>query len=665
MKTLSFGSPETCNPEVAILIKTSGLNQNKIENSYILPLGLNPNKFMAWELSYETPKKVSAKYAKSYISELLPDIADKGIKILLVTDGAYFKYLTGAKKADPFYGEMLPCSIEGYEYMSVFLSLNFQALVYNPLLQGKMDRSLSALKKHLTGQSAISKKDIIKYSYYPKTKEEIVKVFTGLHQHETLTCDIEALSLEFWNAGISTIGFAWSKHEGVAMAVDRNTDKEFGSDNLIKAFIRNQLKHFLETYKGTLIFHNASYDMKVLVYELWMANLSDYAGMQEGIFILTRDFQDTKLITYLATNNAIENKLGLKEQSAEFTGNYAEDVTDTSIIPIQDLLEYNLMDCCATWYVAEKHWPTLVAENQHYCYNNIMKPSVKSLLAMELCGMPINPVKVQEAKKQLSDITEGHLDFFRNNHHIKEVHYQLLVKKAEKCTAKAKKKIYTPEDSAVRKDLEEFNPGSGNQVQYLLYDYFGLPVIDLTDTKQPATGGKTLKKLINHTDNQDIIEIVKHLTGYADASIILSTFIPAFENAQQLPNGSWRLFGNFNLGGTQSLRLSSSNPNLQNLPSGSVFGKLIKNCFESEKDWLYVGSDFDALEDKGNALLTRDPNKLKVYTDGYDGHALRAFAYFSEQMPDIIPGDVTSINSIKKRYEEARQKSKAPTFALT
>ena len=105
--------------------------------------------------------------------------------------------------------------------------------------------------------------------------------------------------------------------------------------------------------------------------------------------------------------------------------------------------------------------------------------------------------------------------------------------------------------------------------------------------------------------------------------------------------------------------------NLQNLPSGSVFGKLIKNCFESEKDWLYVGSDFDALEDKGNALLTRDPNKLKVYTDGYDGHALRAFAYFSEQMPDIIPGDVTSINSIKKRYEEARQKSKAPTFALT
>ncbi len=43
----------------------------------------------------------------------------------------------------------------------------------------------------------------------------------------------------------------------------------------------------------------------------------------------------------------------------------------------------------------------------------------------------------------------------------------------------------------------------------------------------------------------------------------------------------------------------------------------------------------DSLESKINALLTRDENQLKVYTDGYDGHALRAFAYFSEQMPDI------------------------------
>jgi hypothetical protein len=50
---------------------------------------------------------------------------------------------------------------------------------------------------------------------------------------------------------------------------------------------------------------------------------------------------------------------------------------------------------------------------------------------------------------------------------------------------------------------------------------------------------------------------------------------------------------------------------------------------------LLVGLDFASLEDKISALTTKDPNKLKVYTDGYDGHSLRAFAYFGILMPDI------------------------------
>lgn len=560
MQPILFGSSDQSKPEIAILIKSTGLNRAKLENHYIKPLGLDPNLFMAWELHYDTPKKVSAKHAKEYLNDLLPELYHHKVKILFVTDGTYFKYLTGAKKVEPYYGEVLPCNIKDYEHLQVILSTNFQTLVYNPLLQGKMDRSLDALKKHLTGQAITKEKDIIHKAAYPITKVEIKEAFEGLHKHAALTCDIEALSLEFWNAGVSTIAFAWSKHEGLAIAVDRSRQSEFGFINPLQAATRYYLKRFLETYEGTLIFHNANYDMKVLVYELWMTDLSDHVGMQDGIFTLTRNFHDTKLITYLATNNAIKNSLGLKENSAEFTGNYAEDTTDTSKIPIKDLLVYNLKDCLATWFVAEKHWPTLIQDRQERAYNEVMKPSVKSLLAMELCGMPINPVKVQKAKKQLSDIVNTHLAFFKTNQHIKEVHYQLLQIKAKKCTAKAKQKVYSIDDSVVRKDLEEFNPGSDLQVQYLLYEYFGLPIIDLTDAKQPATGGKTLKKLINHTKDKDIIEIIKNLRGYADASIILNTFIPAFENAQQLPDGNWRLYGNFNLGGTQSLRLSSSKP---------------------------------------------------------------------------------------------------------
>lgn len=64
-----------------------------------------------------------------------------------------------------------------------------------------------------------------------------------------------------------------------------------------------------------------------------------------------------------------------------------------------------------------------------------------------------------------------------------------------------------------------------------------------------------------------------------------------------------------------------------------------------------------------SGLTTKDPNRLKVYTDGYDGHCLRAYAYFKDEMTGI-EDTVASINSIKHKYPHLRQDSKAPTFAL-
>lgn len=74
---------------------------------------------------------------------------------------------------------------------------------------------------------------------------------------------------------------------------------------------------------------------------------------------------------------------------------------------------------------------------------------------------------------------------------------------------------------------------------------------------------------------------------------------------------------------------------MQNIPSGSTHAKPIKQCFKPPKGWLFLGADFSSLEDRINALLTKDRNKLKVYTDGYDGHSLRAHSYWGHLMPRI------------------------------
>ena len=67
------------------------------------------------------------------------------------------------------------------------------------------------------------------------------------------------------------------------------------------------------------------------------------------------------------------------------------------------------------------------------------------------------------------------------------------------------------------------------------------------------------------------------------------------------------------------------------------FGKLIKSCFgfQDHVRKIFAGLDFASLEDRISALTTKDPNKIRVYTDGFDGHCLRAYSYYGESMPDI------------------------------
>lgn len=161
-------------------------------------------------------------------------------------------------------------------------------------------------------------------------------------------------------------------------------------------------------------------------------------------------------------------------------------------------------------------------------------------------------------------------------------------------------------------------------------------------------------------------KVLKALIEIADVSIILANFIEAFHKYGIMKDDGRRyLHGNFKLGGTVSGRLSSSKPNLQNIPSsGTQYAKLVKSIFEAPEGWILAGADFSSLEDRISALTTKDPNKLKVYTDGYDGHCLRAFSYFGDQMPDI-KDTVSSINSIEDKYGKLRQRSKGPTFLLT
>lgn len=73
---------------------------------------------------------------------------------------------------------------------------------------------------------------------------------------------------------------------------------------------------------------------------------------------------------------------------------------------------------------------------------------------------------------------------------------------------------------------------------------------------------------------------------------------------------------------------------IRNHPDYYTIKDEFEQTYTKETGWVFVGADSSSLEDRIITLLTKDTNRLKVYTDGYDGHCLRAYTYFKEYMPD-------------------------------
>lgn len=641
------------------------IRREEMIKTYLLPNDLSMEDFIFIELhSAPGKKKTPAREIKEFIQQELQQVLDDAeTQYIICTDSDYFKILTKEAKAEANLGYVCD-SVWGKQ--KVIYTPSYRQVFYDPpVVKAKIAQGMDALLNHIRGQYAEPGQGIIEFEAYPDTPEKIKAWLDQLlEMNKPLAIDIEAFGLKHYNAGIGTITFCWSKTQGIAFNVDYEpipgaTEAPYGRINR-NDIVRNLLREFFIKYTQRQMYHNISYDVYILIYQLFMDNLIDTEGLLHGMDIMLRNWDCTKLITYLATNSCAGNHLSLKDQAQEYAGNYAQDdIKDIRLIPNEQLLRYNLIDGLCTWYTYEKHWDTLVADDQLDVYNNIFKPACEDIIQMQLTGMPMNMETVNKVAEEMETDRNQALKTIRESNLMKNFTLMLRQEWVDDKNAKLKKKQVTLADCDI-----EFNPNSGPQLQKLLFDYIGLPVLGLTKSKQPATDGDTIKALRTHTQSEDVKELLNALIDYKLVDKIITSFIPAFRNAQPGPDGWHYLFGNLNLGGTVSGRLSASEPNLQTIPSGSKYAKKIKKCFEAPPGWIFCGLDFASLEDRISALTTKDPQKLKVYTDGYDGHSLRAYAYFGEQMPDI-EDTVESINSIQHKYKSLRSDSKAPTFLLT
>ena len=579
------------------------------------------------------------------VEGLLQELSSINTEYLVTSDAAFWKKLTKKRKVTGLMGYVLPCTIKNYEHMQV---------VYAPPLllhdRSGFDAAIQTAVDHWQGnyQEPGSEVVVTKLRTLPEIKQWLLA-----NVQTPLAADLETFSLKHWSSGIGSIAFATSSYEAVAFLIDLSTEKET---------IRTWLRQWFEARNAWTLWHNATFDAYILTYQLWMKSLRDFPGLRVGLQHATRGIECSKIISYLALNSAQEISLKLKDLAQEFLGDWAvDDITDITKIDVEELLEYNGRDACAAFWTYEQHKPTMVADQQEEVYETLLKPAMTDVIEMQIVGIPFSMKRVKRVHRFLTAFQEKALRTVLDSSAAAATGLLLAERWAIKRNSELKKKRVTAADWK-----ESFNVGSDKQLAVMLYEVMGLPVIETTKSGAPATDGDTLEALVNHTTDPEQIAVMKAMLDWRDAQKLLTAFFPALLSSPQAEDGWHYLCGSYNIGGTLSCRLSSSGPNMQNQPSsGARFAKVYKYMFVAPPGWVFVGADFNALEDRIDALKTKDPNKLKVYTDGFDGHSWRACFYFSDKIHGIDIHDPVSVKTVGKLFPAERQDSKAPYFALT
>jgi DNA polymerase-1 len=474
MRYISFVDKDTYS--TALLIKDSSFSSKEIQENYLIDW----QDTICFSLAYEN-NKAPVKLIKESLGSIIKACNHLKVTHILVCDANYFKVLTKKTKAEPYYGSVCRSFDDQF---NVILAPNYQALFYNPSLQSKIDLAVSTLKSSLTGSHIELGVGIIHYEEYPDTLEDLQECLQKLHNRSVLTCDIETQGLHLSEADIVSISFAWSQHEGVAF--------------LVLPEVKPILRDWFDSYKGRLIFHNATFDVTQLIYRLFMKDYLDYEGLLHGLDVFS-NIDDTKIIAYLATNSCAGNELSLKKLALPFAGNYAllDDETDVTKIPTPELLRYNLTDTLATWYVYNQYYPKMVEDDQLKIYQEIMLPSIRSIIHMQLIGFPMDKDQIYKTDIELSNISKHWKKVLSSSPIVKKYEWELQVKAYKKKNSELKTKVIP-----ISEFKTQFNPNSGNQVSGLLYEYMGLPVIETTDTGLPSTDGDTLNTLFNRLINE-------------------------------------------------------------------------------------------------------------------------------------------------------------------
>jgi len=638
---------------------------NFLLSKLIQPLGLDVSVLAFGGLFVPDKGKIKKAELDVELKILHEYCLNEGINIVAIGNSDYYQGLTGDKKMMLNIGRTLD-GIKEFVGIQIVPILNPVILNMFPERSKELNRGISVVKNLISGDytDPVVTLDL--------SMNDILNNATDLFQHlkhwkdePELYVDIETTGLRWYEDKLLTMSFARNDKEAFCIAIHEKYHSKEEYTKIVRV-----LKAFFTQYKGKLVGHNwVGFDQAFITHEI-MRESNFNVPHEELVNMVT--MEDSMLLAYVLYNSTERPSIGLKELAFSFMGEYDADVDQKNLYntDLYKVALYNNYDVIATCRI----WKQLQEEEKaetlplFSVYEEIKNIGI-SLLKMKMNGLRVNKYKVSESVEELSVLVKKDIEKFRMRPIIIEAEEYLAKRRFSKynATLKTKKKY-----ADCKEDFyEPFNPGSPTQKQFLFFEMMNLPVVKTSKTsKLPSTDKDVVSEWMELDLQKDHMEILELISEIQTADKVNSTYLKVFESsALEVSPNHWKVFANFNQCGTVSGRLSSSGGlNFQNLPSNSVYGPLVKKLLIADDGFIIGAVDYSALEDRLIAVEANDPNKLRVFTDGIDGHSLNAYAYFRDRLEErgifIDIDSADSINRIKKEAPDLRQEGKSVTFGL-
>ncbi len=388
--------------------------------------------------------------------------------------------------------------------------------------------------------------------------------------------DTETTSLDPMKAEIVGVSFSLEESKALYIPIDhKNLNTE-----ITKKYLVNFLSEIFSTKSLTVICQNIKYEMNVL--------------RKYSINFLCK-YHDTMIMSYVYNSNGKHDLSTLSSKYLNHESISYEDVVGRGTkqilfneLTIDEAMTYACEDADITlrlyYYFTDK---LSRSKEQYRLYENLELPLVSVIADIEYTGVKINS---DDLDKQSNDLS---------------------------------KRIERIEKNVYKEAGQEFNIGSPKQIQEIFYEVLKLPVLKKTPKGAPSTNEDVMNDL------SEIHNLPKLILEYRNLSKLKNTYTDKL--GEQVSPLSNRLHTSYNQTVTITGRLSSSNPNLQNIPIRTEDGRNIRKAFIPEKGYKILSADYSQIELRIMSHLSKDKTLQQNFLDGDDVHMATAKEVFKSK----------------------------------